>query len=753
MEQSNLDVQEALRKSEARYHRLITRMSAIIFELDDGGSLLTVNDAVVWVTGYAKEELLGTNWIDLLFRADLRPQVDQLLERLHVGDVSNYEILMAKKDGSLITLEMNSANEYNESGEIEKIIGFCLDVTERKRSEERLRRNERALAEAQKIAHLGSWIWDIPSDTVSWSDELYRIYGLTPEEGGQSYEEYLERVHPDDREMVNETVMKAYQDGLPFSFLEHIVRPDGEIRILSSKGEVICGKDGRPVRMMGICHDITEQKIVEQSLRESDERYRLIIENAREYAIFTLDPDGYVTSWNAGAEHIKGYTADEIIGQHFSVFYPEAALADRVPAAVLEKARSLGKFEDEGWRVCKDGSRFWANVVITALYDENGNLRGYSKVTRDMSERKKTEERLRASEARFRSIFDGAGFGIELLDLEGHLIAVNPAVGAMFGYSPEEIRQIPPNQMSHPVNFVAGLPVFGDLRNGERDIYHTERLFVHKDGNFKWGHLAVSLVRDAEGVPQFIVGMIEDVTERKQMEAELAELSRRLMEGRESERLHLAQELHDGPVQDLYGLSYNISALKESLTENANLETIRKMDDLVQKVVTTLKAISGELRPPALTPFGLEKAIRSYVEGFMEGNSELSVSMDLVPDGKRLPEQVRLALFRIFQSSFTNVIRHAEAKNVYIRLGLDEEKAILEIQDDGKGFVVPNRWITLARKGHLGLVGAQERASAIGGQFEVKSAPGEGTKITVLMPLNDLNAASPENAAFAEKIG
>ena len=90
---------------------------------------------------------------------------------------------------------------------------------------------------------------------------------------------------------------------------------------------------------------------------------------------------------------------------------------------------------------------------------------------------------------------------------------------------------------------------------------------------------------------------------------------------------------------------------------------------------------------------------------------------------------------------------------MYIRLGLDEEKAILEIQDDGKGFVVPNRWITLARKGHLGLVGAQERASAIGGQFEVKSAPGEGAKITVLMPLNDLNAASPENAAFAEKIG
>ena len=734
MVDSDLDIREALTKSEAKYHRLITRMSAIILELGPDGSLLAVNEAVLRITGYRPEELLGMNWRNLLFPANLRSQVDQLLERLRAGDVSDYEILMQKNDGSLITLEMNSANEYNENGNLEKIIGICLDITERKGSEERLRKNERVLAEAQKIAHLGSWIWDVPSDIVTWSDELYRIYGLTPEEGGHSFEEYLERVYPDDREMVDEMVMKAYQDGMPFSFEERIIRPDGEIRILSSKGEVILGKDGRPIRMMGICHDITEQKTAEQSLRESDERYRLIVENAREYAIFTLDPDGYVTSWNAGAEHIKGYTADEIIGQHFSVFYPEEAQAGGVPAAVLEKTRSLGKFEDEGWRVRKDGSRFWANVVITALYDEKGNLRGYSKVTRDMSERKKTEERLRASEARFRSIFDGAGFGIELLDLEGHLMEVNPAVGAMFGYSLEEIRHVPPNEISHPVNFVAGLPAFDDLRNGERDIYHAERLFLHKDGNFIWGHLAVSLVRDAAGLPQFIVGMIEDVTERKQMEAELAELNRRLMEGRESERLHLAQELHDGPVQDLYGLSYNLNALKDSLQGNVNLEALMRMDNLVQKVVGTLKVISGELRPPALTPFGLEKAIRSYVEEFMQGNTGIGVSMDLVADGQSLPEQIRLALFRIFQSSFTNVIRHAEAKNVYIRFDLDEEKAILEIQDDGKGFIVPDRWITLARKGHLGLVGAKERASAIGGQLEVKSLPGEGAKITVLVP-------------------
>lgn len=740
MESSNLDTRAVVSKSDAKYQRLIGRMSAIVMEIGIDGALLAVNEAVARITGYRREELLGMSWIDLLFPADLRSQFDQLLERLRQGDVSDYEILMQKNEGSLVTLEMTSANEYDENGDLEKIVGICLDVTERRASEERLRKNERALAEAQKMAHLGSWIWDIPSDTVTWSAELYRIYGLTPDEGGQTFEQYLERVHPDDREMAREIVMQAYGDGAPFSFEERIIRPDGETRILLTKGEVVCGKDGKPIRMVGICHDISEQKLAEQSLRESEERYRLIVENAREYAIFTLDPAGYVTSWNIGAENIKGYTSDEIIGQHFSVFYPRESRKEELPARALKQAKSRGKFEDEGWRLRKDGSRFWANVVITALHDEKGNLRGYSKVTRDMSERKKTEERLRASEARFRSIFDGAGFGIELVDLDGRLIEINPAARAMFGYAAEEIAQTAAGHVGHAVNFVAGLPAFDELRTGERDIYHAERLFVHKDGKFIWGRLAVSLVRDAAGIPQFIVGMIEDITERKQMEAELAELNRRLMEGRESERLHLAQELHDGPVQDLYGLSYNISALKEALSGNGNLEALNRMDVLVQKVVGTLKGISGELRPPALTPFGLEKAIRSYVEEFRQSNGDLRISLDLVSDGQRLSEQVRLALFRIFQSSFTNVIRHAEAKNVYIRFDLDEAKAVLEIEDDGRGFYVPERWISLARKGHLGLVGAKERASAIGGQLQVKSSPGEGTKITVLVPLDNPNS-------------
>jgi PAS domain S-box-containing protein len=137
----------------------------------------------------------------------------------------------------------------------------------------------------------------------------------------------------------------------------------------------------------------------DEALRQSEERFRLMVEAVKDYGIFLLDPTGHVASWNEGAERIKGYRADEIIGKHFSSFYPQEALDRGWPAYELEVAKQEGRFEDEGWRIRKDGSRFWANVIITALYAEDGRLVGFTKVTRDLTERKRQEEALRQSEA------------------------------------------------------------------------------------------------------------------------------------------------------------------------------------------------------------------------------------------------------------------------------------------------------------------------------------------------------------------
>ncbi|HZD56635.1 MAG TPA: PAS domain S-box protein [Anaerolineales bacterium] len=841
---------------------LVERMPLILFILDPKGKILYVNEAARNLVGFKPEGLMDQNWWGALFNPEQRGQVELLRDLVKEKDVTGYELTLPAKEGRAITLEICTENRYDQPGNLMYTAVFGIDVTGRKWIEEKLKRKERELDQVQQIAHLGSWIWDIPSDVVTWSDEMYRIYGLTPQEGGLSYEDFLARVHPDDKEKVHNIVQAAYQDFKPFEFEHRIIRPDGQVWTLSARGEVILGEEGKPVRMVGTGQDITERRTseetlrsrddmlrsvvagapailfmvddegviqlsvgkslaalqglsasvgqsiyeacadiphfierfeqslsgksfntiteeedkifetryepflagdgrisgvigvvtditdrvrAERALRENEERFRLLLESVKEYAIFTLDPQGYVTSWNAGAESIQGYSAEEIIGQHYSAFFRREDIEEGKPQSNLDIAQRNGRCEDEGWRVRKDGSKFWANAVIAALRDEKGELRGFSKVVRDMTQRKQAEEKIRQSEARFRTIFYGAAVGIELVDLEGHLLEFNPAIGKIFGYSHKELRESLASDIHHPANVVVNSSVFEEFRAGKRIFYYAEKPFMDKDGHLIWGRLTVNLVNDADGEPQFLIGMIEDISEQKQMESELVELKRRLMEGMESERLHLAQELHDGPIQDLYGLTYDLSALRQTIPEGADCDLTEKMSASAQKVINTLRAISGELRPPVLAPFGLQRAIQSHIEEFQKSKSDLKVNLELMPDDDLLPERVRLALYRIYQTSFTNVVRHAEASQATVRLKLSGERVTLEIEDDGKGFAVPNRWITLARGGHLGIIGAAERAEALRGSLEVHSSPGRGTRIRATIPLKDEEDNEPFN--------
>ena len=175
-------------------------------------------------------------------------------------------------------------------------------------------------------------------------------------------------------------------------------------------------------------------------LRRSEERFRLLVESVRDYAIFMLDPRGHVLTWNAGAERFKGYRASEIIGQHFSRFYPPEALARRLPEHELTVAEEVGSFEDEGWRVRKDGSLFWANVVITAVRNADGELLGFAKVTRDLTQRRNEEEALRRSEERFRLMVEGvADYAIFMLDVNGKVATWNVGAQRIKGYTADEI--------------------------------------------------------------------------------------------------------------------------------------------------------------------------------------------------------------------------------------------------------------------------------------------------------------------------
>jgi PAS domain S-box-containing protein len=246
----------------------------------------------------------------------------------------------------------------------------------------------------------------------------------------------------------------------------------------------------------------------------SDEQFRVLVSSVTGYAIYLLDASGRVASWNAGAERIKGYRAAEIIGRHFSLFYPPEDRAAGKPERALADAARDGRFEGEGWRVSKDGSRFWAEVVITALRDADGTLKGYAKVTRDMTERHAERER----EQLFAATFNQAPQGIAIVDRSGRYLSANASLLALFGYTEAELREKTVFDVTHPDDLGGSRRLLEEaLRTGTRCL-ELEKRYLRKDGGVIWAHLSVARIVDREGAAKRFVAQVEDVTEHHAVE-------------------------------------------------------------------------------------------------------------------------------------------------------------------------------------------------------------------------------------------
>ena len=273
----------------------------------------------------------------------------------------------------------------------------------------------------------------------------------------------------------------------------------------------------------------TEKQAPGGIAHETGELHRLLVESVDEYAIFALDPDGFILSWNAGAQRFKGYTAEEIIGKHFSIFYPPEKIEEGWPEYELREAARVGRFEDEGWRIRKDGSRFWANVVITALHDSGGRLVGYAKVTRDLTERRLAEEALRESEERFRLIIEGVkDYAIFMLDPEGHVSTWNEGARRLKGYTADEIigqhfsifYPSEANAINHPQHELEIAKAKGS--------YEEEGWRVRKDGTRFWANVLITALRRPDGTLAGFAKVTRDLTERRAAEERALDAARQV---------------------------------------------------------------------------------------------------------------------------------------------------------------------------------------------------------------------------------
>ncbi len=294
-------------------------------------------------------------------------------------------------------------------------------------------------------------------------------------------------------------------------------RDGGEFPVEISLGfiETING-----VLVMALVSDMTLRKQFESRLRESEELFHIQMECVKDHAVFMLDAEGNVLNWNAGAERLKGYRSEEIIGKHFSCFFTEEERDAGKPAEELKKAAAEGRLEYEGWRVRKDGSRFWADVIITAIRDENGNLRGFSKVTRDISERKKAEDALRFSEERFRALYRDNPTMIATLDPDLTMLSVNPFCASQLGYETDELEGQSVLNIFHEDDRQAVAEQLRMCLQNPNQVHSWQFRKVRKDGSLLWVEEIAQAVYDIEGAINVLV-VCQDVTERKLAEEAL----------------------------------------------------------------------------------------------------------------------------------------------------------------------------------------------------------------------------------------
>lgn len=472
--------------------------------------------------------------------------------------------------------------------------------------------------------------------------------------------------------------------------------------------------------------DITRQKLAEESLQASEHLLTTAMVGAP-IMLFVVDQSGIIRlAAGKGALSLRETIRDPHGKSIFDVYA-------RFPSVIRNYERAMaGETVEE--RLQLDQLTFAAHY--TPMVDGSGKIVGVIGVHTDITQQIRTEAALEDSHIRFDTVFQSAGIGIALKDKHSRYIKCNPAFLAMLNTTQDELEQVHESEITHPDDREIDAPAFQQLVAGEIDRYTIEKRFITKDNRILWAHVTLTCMPYRRGEQLIVVQMIKDITARKEMETELQEVQHRLIEAAEQERLRLAQDLHDGPLQDMISLNFNLQTIEMIEQSQEAKGEVQAAQRMVQQISQRIRAICSDLRPPALAPFGLEKALRSHAESFQIEHPEFTLKLDLAPDGQSLAEPTRLVLYRIYQEALKNVLRHAEAKTIWVRYRIDERQAVLEIQDDGKGFHMPKRWVSLARRGHLGLVGAAERAESVGGYLDVESSPTSGTLIRAIIPCN-----------------
>lgn len=491
-----------------------------------------------------------------------------------------------------------------------------------------------------------------------------------------------------------------------------------------------------------------------------DDRYRLLVDAITDYAIYMLDIEGRVTSWNPGAERFKGYKSYEIIGQHFSTFYTEDEQRAGGPSEALRTAADEGRIEREGWRVRKDGSQFWAHVIIDPIRNSQGELVGYAKVTRDLTERRAAEQLLRRSEEQFRLLVQSVtDYAIYMLDAQGHVSSWNAGAERIKGYKGEEVIGRHFSSFYTDEDREAGLPRSGLAEAAERGRWETEGWRVRKDGTRFWAHVVIDAIYDNGAVIGF-AKITRDITERIETQRALDEAREALFQ---AQKLEAVGQLTGGVAHDFNNLLMAVQGSIElarkraladprllRLLDNA-MEGVRRGTGLTQRMLAFAR--KQDLHVEAVDLLGLVRGMQPFVQRSIGPAIRVSIRVPQnLPAVRSDPNQLEAALLNLAVNArdampdggaiiiSARKLRASRSSELPIQSG---EYVCLTVVDTGIGMdeetagkaMEPFFTTKGVGKGTgLGLSMVHGLVSQSGGAMRIESTPGEGTSIELWLP-------------------
>jgi PAS domain S-box-containing protein len=624
-------------------------------------------------------------------------------------------------------------------------IGIGQDITKRKRAEEALRESEERFRQLAENIHDLFWIKTPDFKRVLYFSPAYEsITGRSAQDRyrHEDYEPFLDMIHPGDREKMAQ-IMKAGA-GQEFDIEFRLVRPDGSVRWIRDRGFPIRDQSGQVYRVAGIANDITERKLAEEALRESEERFRQLAENIQDLFWIKTPDLKRVIYMSPILKRYTGRSPEETYGEHdYRIFLEQIVPEDRQGMVEIIQQGAAKEFDLEYRMMGADGTAHWIHDRGFPIRDASGQIYRMAGIARDITERKLAEAALRESDERFRQLTENIRevFWLRSPDFK-QLLYVSPLYEKFCGKTPDVIYATGVDlDIVHPDDRHLVTEVMQNFNGQEFEI---EYRITTKEGGVRWLRDRGFPIRNQSGDICRIGGVAEDITDRKEADdrlkasrEQLRALSASLQSAREKEATRIAHQIHDELGGILTSFRWELEALEKMIHEPADQAHRTAMQDklatmvcLTDTTINVVRHIASELRPSILDDLGLIEAVEWQTQQF-QARTGIRCSCDCTLQSTALGNQESTAVFRILQEALTNILRHAQATDVGVALLEENGTFVLTVADNGRGITTAEK---LSRSS-LGLLSMQERAHLIGGEVEITGLDRGGTTLCVRVPL------------------